>query len=72
MKDDTKKLEYKLSDDGTCFIVAGIGEYAGDELEIPAKHKGLPVMEIGDMAFKYCVNLTRLWISSAKHFQWKP
>jgi len=48
---DPSLLEYKLSDDGTYYIVAGIGDYVGTHLVIPEEYKGLPVKEIGIYAF---------------------
>jgi len=50
---DPSLLEYKLSEDGTYYIVAGIGDYVGTHLVIPEEHNGLPVKEIALDAF-YC------------------
>lgn len=44
-------LEYKLSEDGTYYIVTGIGTVTEEEIVIPAQKDGLPVKEIGLSAF---------------------
>ncbi len=46
------RLDYTLSDDGTYYIVTGIGEENGDRIRIPDKHNGLPVKEIADRALQ--------------------
>ncbi|MBE5730716.1 MAG: leucine-rich repeat domain-containing protein [Clostridiales bacterium] len=50
---DPSLLEFELSEDGTYYSVAGIGEYVGTHLVIPEEHNGLPVKEIGSYAFRY-------------------
>ena len=55
-------LEYTLSDDGTYYIVTGIGTCTDTELIIPATYNGLPVQEIGSSAFWYCSSLTSVTI----------
>ena len=52
------ELEYTFSDDGTYYIVTGIGTQTTDELIIPAMYYGLPVKEIGDAAFYKCKTIT--------------
>lgn len=42
-----KSLSYKLSDDGSFYIVAGIGTYTDSAVVIPSTYKGLPVKQIG-------------------------
>ena len=50
-KDVTSKgLEYKLSDDGTYYIVSR-GNFHGTDLYIPSKYNNIPVKEIGKRAF---------------------
>lgn len=44
-------LEYKLTEDGTGYIVVGIGDFSGKDLIIPAEYQGKPVLEIGNNAF---------------------
>ena len=45
------QLYMKLSDDESCYIVTGVGEFDGNELEIPAIYKNKPVKEIANGAF---------------------
>ena len=45
-------LSYTLSDDGTYYILSGIGTCTDIELRIPPSYNGLPVKEIGKNAFK--------------------
>ncbi len=44
-------LEYTLSDDGTYYIVTGVGTCNDNEVVIPEIHNSLPVKEIGNGAF---------------------
>ena len=44
-------LEYTLSADGSYYTVIGAGTSVGGEVVIPATHSGLPVKEIGRLAF---------------------
>ena len=44
-------LKYQKSHDGKYFIVTGIGECKDAILDIPSDYNGLPVKEIGEMAF---------------------
>ena len=55
-------LEYELSADGTYYIVESIGECTDTDVIIPAIYNGLPVKEIGDLAFENCYNLTSVVI----------
>jgi hypothetical protein len=50
----SKGLAFTLSSDGTYYIVTGIGSCTDEELKIPPKYKGLPVTEIGRLAFEDC------------------
>lgn len=45
-----KSLEYELSEDGKYYIIAGIGEAAGD-IVVPKRYRFIPVKEIADRAF---------------------
>ncbi len=47
-------LEYELSECKTYYIVSGIGTCADSKIVIPEEHKGVPVKNIGDYAFKEC------------------
>ena len=50
----TGEIQYKLSADGSYYIVTGYSTYNGSgKLEIPAKYNGMPVREIGDSAFSF-------------------
>ena len=59
---DEGSLEFALSDDGTYYIVTGIGTYNKPDLVIPSEHKGLPVKEVGYYALDGCENLEHLTI----------
>ena len=56
------QLYMKLSYDESCYIVSGVGEFDGNELEIPANYKNKPVKEIGANAFKDCADLASVVI----------
>ena len=47
----TEELAYTLSNDGSYYIITGIGTFSGTELVIPSTYKGLPVREIAKYAF---------------------
>ena len=55
-------LEYELSQDGTYYIVTGIGVCTDTNLVIPTIYNDLPVKEIGDYAFLNCSKLTSIVI----------
>ena len=63
------KLSFKLSSDGTFYIVYGPGGYNGansvtGEIVIPAEYNGKPVKEIGNNAFDRCKSLTSVTIGN--------
>ena len=58
-------LKYEKSADKTYYIVSGIRNLKGNTLEIPKEHKGLPVREIGDRAFRDCDSLTSVEIGDS-------
>ena len=60
--EENTKLAYKLSDDGTYYIVTGIGTEKRTAFAIPATYNGKPVREIGDGAFSNCSSLTSITI----------
>ncbi len=45
------KLEYRLSDDGTYYVIEGLGDDGGEVVTIPTTYDGLPVKEIAPNAF---------------------
>lgn len=57
-----RELQYRISADGTYYIVTGMGTYSDSDLVIPATYKNLPVTEIGKEAFYRCNNLTSVVI----------
>lgn len=50
-------ISYKLSTDGTYYIVAGIGSCTDTDILIAAAYDGLPVKEIKDFAFQNNENI---------------
>ncbi len=58
----SRGLEYTRSEDGTYYIVTGIGRCTDTEIVIPATYKKLPVKEIGYRAFYVCDGLTSIVI----------
>lgn len=55
----TKGLNYTLSNDGTYYIVTGLGDVADKVIVVPDTYNGLPVKEIGDEAF-FCGKFTKI------------
>ena len=53
-------LSYQLSDDGTYYIVIGIGTCTDSYIMIPDEYDGLPVNEIGSYSFSSCQSITGL------------
>lgn len=60
-----ESLEYSLSDDGTYYIVTGIGTWRNSTLVIPSTYEGLPVREIGNYAFQNCTFLEKVTIPAS-------
>ncbi len=61
-KDPTEGLEYTLSEDGTYYIVSGIGAATDADIIIPSVHQNLPVAEIGQKAFRNCMGINSVTI----------
>ena len=59
-KEPSEGLSYILSDDGTYYIVSGIGTCTDSYIMIPNEHNGLPVKEIGQYSFSRCQSITKL------------
>lgn len=55
-------LEYKLNEDETEYIVAGIGECCDVDIAIPEKHRSLPVTQIGENAFFGNRNVRKIYL----------
>ena len=60
----SKGLEYTLSDDGTYYILSGIGTCKDTDIVIPSTYNGLPVKEIGESAFENCTLITSVVIGN--------
>lgn len=58
-------LKYTLSNDGTYYIVSGIGTCTDTEIVIPDTHNSKPVKEIGNSAFRSCTSLTGISIPNS-------
>ncbi len=58
-------LTFTLSDDGTYYIVSGIGTCTDTEIVIPDTHEGLPVKEIGNSAFLDCTDIVSVSIPNS-------
>lgn len=55
-------LEYELSEDGTYYILVGVGSCADTEILMPSLYNGLPVKEIGPSAFSLLGVITKIEI----------
>ena len=58
----SKSLDYTLSDDGSYYIVTGIGTYDDYNLIIPEEHEGKPVKDIEAGAFYDCLDIITVTI----------
>ena len=55
LTDDDSNIVYRLSDDGTYYIINGVTDlsyYQGKELILKSAHNGLPILEIAESAFQ--------------------
>ncbi len=59
---EEKILAMKLKDDESGYIVTGRGSVDGAEIVIPAEYKGVPIVEIGERAFREDRSLTSIII----------
>jgi hypothetical protein len=60
-------LEMMLSENGTYYIVTGIGSCKDYDVLLPLEHKGLPVAAIGERAFKG-TEITRITLTENVRF----
>ena len=58
-------LAYELNDDGTAYIVTGIGTCEDSAVYIPEVYDGLPVNEISRRAFYTCATITEITIPAS-------
>ena len=63
-KEIIRELAYKLSEDGTYYIVTGMGECNISDIVIPDTYNGLPVKEIGKSAFASDFTITSVVIGN--------
>lgn len=59
----TEGLEYSLSKNKDYYIITGIGSANSANLVIPSDYNGMPVKEIGEVAFDKCEAITSLFIN---------
>lgn len=64
-KPASEGLEYEESEDGTYYIVTGIGTCEDTDIIIPSTYNEKPVKGIGDSAFAECSTLTSLIIPNS-------
>lgn len=57
---EESKLDFALSQDGTYYVVTGLGEENGDEIVIPDKHNDIPVKEIAERVFSDVTYLKKI------------
>ena len=60
--EETEGLKYTPSDDGSHYIVSGMGAATTTDIVVPSTYNDLPVTSIGDSAFKDCTTLTSVTI----------
>ena len=58
-------LEYRISDDGSYYIIDGVVSNKLVEVNIPSTYNNIPVKEIGKSAFKDCNNLVSVNIPTS-------
>ena len=59
------ELAFKLSADGTYYIVMGVGTVSKSDISIPSTYNNLPVKAISNGAFSRCTSLTSIAIPSS-------
>ena len=58
-------LKFKLSDDGSYYILEGIGTCIESDIKIPSTYNNLPVTTINESAFHSCTTLTSIEIPNS-------
>lgn len=64
-EDHSGELEFSLNDDGTGYVVVGIGDCTDNNIIIPSKYNSKPVTDIGYRAFFGCTGVTSITISDS-------
>ena len=62
---EEERLEFTLSDDGTYYIISGIGTWKSSKLVLPSEYEGLPVREVGNYAFQNCTFIETITIPAS-------
>lgn len=60
----SRGLSFALAEDGTSYVVSGIGTCTDKEIVIPNIYQGLKVSSIGDYAFRGCTSVERISFSN--------
>lgn len=61
----TEGLAYELTEDGSGYVVVGLGTASAKEMVIPSKHEGKPVVGIGEGAFDSKTHITSVKIPNS-------
>ena len=59
------KMDFTLSDDGTYYILSGLGTDTGNVINVPGRYNELRVKEIGKDAFKNYTHIKEVKVSSS-------
>ena len=59
---DVNALDYALGDDGSYYIVTGMGTFTSSHLYIPGEYEGKPVKEIAEGAFLECGRICFIFV----------
>ena len=57
-------LEYTLSDDGSYYILSGIGTCSDRDIAIPYSYNKLPICSIAERAFENCKSITSITLTN--------
>ncbi len=61
-QEPSEVLAYTWTDDGSAYVVSGIGTVTGTDIVIPATYQGIQVVGIADKAFCECSEITGITI----------